>query len=144
MSLSYQYTTTGGKSAECEQQSNEAVSECSCQNGSMPTAEAANVDCGCGCDCAAGLLGALRMLCHARFSSLIDYNQFAFVTDQFVLGTSISCPDEVTTGYDNLTGPLAGALTEVSPSACRRLGVSGQSYYAQPACSATCCPDGPG
>lgn len=144
MSLSYQYTTTGNQNTECEQQNAEAVSECGCQNGAAPVAEAASVDCGCGCDCAPGMLGALRLLCHARFSALIDYSQFAFITDHFVLGTSLSCPDEVTTAYDNLTGPLAGELTEVSPSSCRRLGVSGQIYDAQPACSVTCRPDGPG
>ena len=71
-----------------------------------PRAEEADVDCGCGC--AAGMLGALELLCDPRLAPLVDYSQFAFFTPNFVLGTSLNCPDTATTAYDNLTGPLAG------------------------------------
>lgn len=55
-----------------------------------PRAEEADVD--CGCNCAAGMLGALELLCDPRLAPLVDYNQFAFFTPNFVLGTSLNCP----------------------------------------------------
>ena len=163
MSPSYQYTTTRPQSCGCEEEQtscgavqgtadaqnscgcqNNCGCDCECQGCCPPVAEEADVDCGCGCDCASGLLGVLQLLGDACFSSLIDYERFVFVTDHFVLGSSLCCPDEVDTPYDNLTGPLAGELTEVSENTCRRLGVSGQIFYAQPVCATACCPDGPG
>lgn len=108
----------------------------------LPSAEEANVD--CGCPCAAGMLGALELLCDPRLAPLVDYNQFAFFTDHFVLGTSLSCPDSLTTAYDNLTGPLAGELVSIKPCTCDDLEVSGQVYYPIPVCSdTTCCESGP-
>lgn len=107
-----------------------------------PRAEEADVDCGCGC--AAGMLGALELLCDPRLAPLVDYNQFAFFTPNFVLGTSLSCPDSVTTAYDNLTGPLAGEFVSIKPCTCDDLEVSGQVYYPIPVCAAdACCASGP-
>ena len=126
------------------QQDNCEQNVCGCQQDNCEQ----NV---CGCqqdnfcsDCAAGLFGVLQLLSNACFSPLIDFARFAFVTDHFVLGSSLSCPDEVSAPYDNLTGPLEGELTDVSAESCRRLGVSGQIYYPQPVCAIGCCQDGPG
>ena len=99
-----------------------------------PRAEEADVD--CGCNCAAGMLGALELLCDPRLAPLVDYNQFAFFTPNFVLGTSLNCPDAATTAYDNLTGPLAGEFVSIKPCTCDDLEVSGQIYYPIPVCAA--------
>ena len=107
-----------------------------------PRAEEADVD--CGCNCAAGMLGALELLCDPRLAPLVDYNQFAFFTPNFVLGTSLNCPDAATTAYDNLTGPLAGEFVSIKPCTCNDLEVSGQIYYPIPVCAAdSCCASGP-
>ena len=107
-----------------------------------PRAQEADVDCGCGC--AAGMLGALELLCDPRLAPLVDYSQFAFVTPNFVLGTSLSCPDTATTAYDNLTGPLAGEFVSIKPCTCDDLEVSGQVYHAMPVCTTdACCASGP-
>ncbi len=107
-----------------------------------PRAEAADVD--CGCDCAAGMLGALRLLCDPRFAPVVDYSQFAFFTNNFVLGTSLRCPETSTSAYDNLTGPLGGEFVSIKPCTCDDLEVSGQVYYAGPVCAdTTCCAAGP-
>ena len=98
----------------------------------------------CGCGCAAGMLGALELLCDPRLAPLVDYSQFAFFTPNFVLGTSLNCPDTATTAYDNLTGPLAGEFVSIKPCTCDDLEVSGQIYYPIPVCAAdSCCAAGP-
>lgn len=110
-----------------------------------PAAQPADID--CGCDCAAGMAGALQLLCDPRFAPLVDYAQFAFITDHFVLGTSLSCPATSTAAYDNLTGPLAGSFERIRTCTCDDLEVSGQVYYPVPICTGgtetACCAEGP-
>ena len=107
-----------------------------------PRAEEADVD--CGCSCAAGMLGALELLCDPRLAPLVDYSQFAFFTPNFVLGTSLNCPDTSAAAYDNLTGPLAGEFVSIKPCTCDDLEVSGQVYYSMPVCTTdACCASGP-
>ena len=90
----------------------------------------------CGCNCAAGLLGALELLCDPRLAPPVAHNPFAFFPPNFVLGTSLNCPDAATTAYDNLTGPLAGEFVSIKPCTCDDLEVSGQLYYPIPVCAA--------
>ena len=117
--------------------------------GERPVAPAteADISCGCGCSCAPGLVAALQLLCRPRFAALTDYKQFAFVTRDFVLGSSLNCPASVTTPYDNLTGPLDGEFVKITPNSCENLEVSGQIYYPNPLCTggteAPCCAEGP-
>ena len=110
-----------------------------------PRAQEADID--CGCDCAAGMAGALQLLCDARFAPLMDYSQFAFMTDHFVLGTSLDCPATSTAAYDNLTGPLNGSFERIRTCTCDNLKVSGQVYYPIPICTGgtetACCAEGP-
>ena len=98
----------------------------------------ADVSCGCGCSCAPGLVAALQLLCRPRFAALTDYKQFAFITRDFVLGTSLNCP---------ATGPLDGEFVKITPDSCENLEVSGQIYYPIPLCTggaeAPCCAEGP-
>ncbi len=101
----------------------------------------------CGCPCAAGLVAALQLLCDARFAPLVDYTKFAFFTDYFALGTSLSCPAVSAAAYDNLTGPLDAGFVRITPNSCERLEVSGQLYYPIPVCTGggqtPCCVEGP-
>ena len=103
--------------------------------------------CGCGCSCAPGLVAALQLLCRPRFAPLTDYKQFAFITRDFVLGSSLNCPAAATTPYDNLTGPLDGEFVKITPDSCENLEVSGQIYYPNPICTGgtetACCAEGP-
>ena len=89
------------------------------------------------------MLGALELLCDPRLAPLVDYSQFAFFTPNFVLGTSLNCPDTATTAYDNLTGPLAGEFVSIKPCTCDDLEVSGQIYYPIPVCAAEAAADSP-
>lgn len=111
----------------------------------IPPAQEANVSCGCAC--APGLVAALQLLCDPRFAPLTDYKQFAFITDHFVLGSSLNCPATAATPYDNLTGPLDGEFVAITPDSCKNLEVSGQLYYPIPICTGQtetpCCADGP-
>ena len=109
-----------------------------------PPACAKPDDINCGCACAAGMSAALELLCDARLAELVDFSQFAFVTDFFVLGSSLNCPCKSTAPYDNLTGPLAGEFKRITPCTCDNLQVSGQIYYPIPICSCeSCCANGP-
>lgn len=116
-------------------------------NRREPPAQEADIDCGCGCSCAPGLVAALQLLCRPRFAPLTDYKQFAFITRDFVLGSSLNCPATVTVPYDNLTGPLDGEFVKIKPDSCENLEVSGQLYYPIPLCTTTtetpCCAEGP-
>ena len=107
----------------------------------------ADISCGCGCSCAPGLVAALQLLCRPRFAALTDYKQFAFITRDFVLGSSLNCPAAATTPYDNLTGPLDGEFVKITPDSCENLEVSGQIYYPNPICTGgaetACCAEGP-
>ena len=107
----------------------------------------ADISCGCGCSCAPGLVAALQLLCRPRFAALTDYQQFAFITRDFVLGSSLNCPAAATTPYDNLTGPLDGEFVKITPDSCENLEVSGQIYYPNPICTGgtetACCAEGP-
>lgn len=155
------YTTTGGGTQSCQ--------SCqSCQNGCQQppappcappppppppqpererVAPAQTADISCGCECAPGMAAALQLLCRAQFAPLTDYEQFAFITDRFVLGSSLSCPASATTPYDNLTGPLDGEFVKITPDSCEDLEVSGQLYYPLPVCETAedtaCCAAGP-
>lgn len=129
------YTTTGG--CGCEQES----CDCGCKPGGQ--VEPAEIQCGCGC--APGLVAALQLLCEPRLAPLVDFSQFAFFTKNFVLGTSLDCPDAGAAVFDNLTGPLDGEFVSINPNSCDRLEVSGQIYYPSPVCDADgCCSAGPG
>ena len=107
-----------------------------------PRAEEANVDCGWrlrGRD--AGRFGAAVRPASCPACGLQPVRIF---TPNFVLGTSLNCPDTATTAYDNLTGPLAGEFVSIKPCTCDDLEVSGQIYYPIPVCAAdSCCAAGP-
>ena len=115
--------------------------------GQPPVAPVTEAAVSCGCSCAPGLAAALQLLCRPRFAALTDYSQFAFITRDFVLGSSVNCPAAATTPYDNLTGPLDGEFVKITPDSCENLEVSGQIYYPIPICTGgtetPCCAAGP-
>lgn len=155
---SYTTTNSGGCACGCREPAQEncgcrpPVQEC-CDCGCRPKddcgccpgqVQPADVD--CGCDCAPGMLAALQLLCEPRLAPLVDFSQFAFVTKNFVLGTSLSCPTADAAEYDNLTGPLDGELVGLNTGTCDRLEVTGPIYYPIPVCrpAISCCAAGPG
>ena len=140
------YTTTNGQNCGCGCKQETACrppvqDECGCRPGQV---QPADVD--CGCDCAPGMLAALQLLCEPRLAPLVDFSQFAFVTGNFVLGTSLDCPAVDAAEYDNLTGPLDGELVGLNVGSCDRLAVTGPVFYPIPICNATTgrCAAGPG
>ena len=173
MSQCNNYTTTGPVGGcECETAQGAPAGCSACQNGAaapcpppvqpcipicpfppfppQPRPEPPRVEVqelNCGCDCAAGMAAMLQLLCDPRIAPLVDYSQFAFFTDHYVLGTSLNCPETSTTAYDNLTGPLAGSFVRIRACSCENLEVSGQIYYPIPICTGgtetPCCAEGP-
>lgn len=131
------YTTVGAAACGC---TGGCPQPCPCpapEPECPPRVEPADVN--CGCDCAPGLTAALQLLCDPRLSPLIDYTQFAFITRNFILGTSLCCCTLSAAGYDNLTGPLEASFVRFLPDSCERLEVAGQLYYPIPVCDDTAC-----
>lgn len=130
-----------------QSQSYRTTSRCGCGCDSQPVltspvcSEPEQIDC-C-CPCAAGMSAALQLLCNAQLAELTDFEQFAFLTDGFILGTSLNCPKGCQSTYDNLTGPLAGKFTRITPCTCENLEVEGTLYYPVPICDCeSCCAHG--
>lgn len=79
---------------------------------------------GCGC-CKASMRQALRLLCSNQISDLLDFDGFAFVTDDLVVGAQ-----PVTMGpmaKDNLS-ELSGTFRRFSPCNCDLIDVEGTAY----------------
>ncbi len=113
-------------------------------SASNPALCAKPADISCGCACAPGMSGALQLLCEAGLAELVDFSRFAFISDHFVLGSSLNCPSASTAPYDNLTGPLSASFDRITPGTCENLAVSGPLYDTVPVCSSeSCCAGGP-
>jgi len=104
-------------------------SDCGCDRG-----------CGCGqteppyqedqdreenrCCCKASMVEALRLLCGECLGSLVNFDQFFFLTDHLAVGSPLAVPG---TDTDNITTPTA-SLERFSPCNCDLLDVSGTAY----------------
>lgn len=80
------------------------------------------VDCGC---CKASMREALKLLCCNQVSDLLDFDGFAFVTDDLVVGAQPVCMSECS--KDNL-GPLSGTFRRFSPCNCDLIDIAGCAY----------------
>lgn len=79
---------------------------------------------GCTC-CKASMRQALRLLCSNQISDLLDFDGFAFVTDDLVVGAQ-----PVTMGpmaKDNLS-ELSGTFRRFSPCNCDLIDIEGTAY----------------
>lgn len=79
---------------------------------------------GCSC-CKASMRQALRLLCSNQISDLLDFDGFAFVTDDLVVGAQPvpMCP----TAKDNLSD-LKGTFRRFSPCNCDLIDIEGCAY----------------
>lgn len=81
------------------------------------------------CPCRAGFVQALQMLLRTGLSGLVDFQTFAFVTDDFLVGDTLVAATPATgTPYDNLGPELAGSFNRFSPCACDYIDVTGTVY----------------
>lgn len=95
-------------------------SSCSCggTNGSSTDTE------GCTC-CKASLRQALRLLCSNRISDQLDFDGFAFITDDLIVGaqpTHMGCDRK-----DNLED-LDGTFRRFSPCNCDLIDIEGRAF----------------
>ncbi len=81
------------------------------------------------CPCGEDFRKALELICCPQLRLLVDFATFAFVTDDYVLGTPLTTPPAGTTPSDNLTAP-AGTYT-CGGDSCETITVSGTLYPAE-------------
>lgn len=87
-----------------------------------PQQEAVSVDCPCGED----FRRALELICCPQLQGLVDSATYAFITENFVLGTPLATAPAGTTPADNLTAPAATYVC--GGDNCESLTVSGALY----------------
>lgn len=80
------------------------------------------------CPCRGGLVQGLQMLLRTGLSSLVDFQAFAFITEDFLVGDSLEAATPAATAYDNLAATLAGSFNRFSPCACDYIDVTGTVY----------------
>lgn len=80
------------------------------------------------CPCRAGLVQGLQMLLRSGLSSLVDFQTFTFVTEDFLVGNSLTAATPTATAYDNLAATAAGSFNRFSPCACDYIDVTGTVY----------------
>ncbi len=80
------------------------------------------------CACRRGLVQALQMLLRSGLSSLVDFQTFAFVTEDFLVGDTFVAATPTGEAYDNLGPELAGSFNRFSPCACDFIDVTGAVF----------------
>jgi len=92
------------------------------------------------CGCRRGFVQTLQMLMRTGLSGLVDFSAFAFVTTDFLVGSSLAVPDLTDASYDNLAATLTGTFSRFSPCACDYIDVAGDVFlpdYGAPATGLT-------
>lgn len=74
-----------------------------------------------------GLVQALQMLLRSGLSGLVDFQAMAFVSDTFLVGSTIIQP-LIAESYDNLADTLTASFSGFTPCACEYLDVAGTLY----------------
>lgn len=107
----------------CSAASPTVRSSCPCGSGNGGN-NGGDSDEGCGC-CKASMRQAMRLLCSNKISDLLDFDGFAFVTDDLVVGAQpvTMCP----TAKDNLS-ELCGTFRRFSPCNCDLIDIEGTAY----------------
>ena len=93
-----------------------------CQQNCQPTPQRPS------CPCGEDLRKALELICCPQLRPLIDFTSFAFVTDDYVLGTALVATAAGTEPVDNLAEPSATYVC--GSDSCETLTVSGVLYPA--------------
>ena len=68
-----------------------------------------------GCCCRQAFAAALRLLCDDEIADLLDFEQTAFITDNYVAGATVTETIAAATPADNLVEPLSGIFRRFSP-----------------------------
>lgn len=131
------YTTTGTQSGCGCGQTQQSC--CPPPKDHCPPVEATEEENVCGaqeseetCACRDSLAAALQLLCSGDLPALIDFNRFAFLTDNFLIGAYLVCPCGQTGTYDNLADTLTGSFNRFTPCSCELIDVSGTVYGPTP------------
>ena len=80
----------------------------------------------CCCPCAENFRTALELICCPHLQGLVDTASYAFITENYVLGTPIAAAPAGTAPADNLTDPAATYVC--GGDNCESLTVSGTLY----------------
>lgn len=132
---------TALRSAACTAQTDRLGRSCGCSGGCGESSPIVRPSCpclcggngnggsdsdsvGCGC-CKASMREALKLLCCNQVSDLLDFDGFAFVTDDLVVGAQPVSMNECS--KDNL-GPLSGTFRRFSPCNCDLIDIEGCAY----------------
>ena len=107
--MNQHYCTTGGCDCPTPRQQ-------SCQSGCQ-TEPAAR------CGCADDFRTLLGIICGPQLRGLVDFTAFGFITDQFLMGTTVEDPTVGTTPGDNL-GTLSGSYV-CGSAGCDAIAASG-------------------
>lgn len=94
---------------------------CSCRSVRLPDPEPLQVD--EGCCCKQSFRAALGLLCGEELSSLLDFDQAAFLTDSYVAGATLTETIDPTGPADNLL-TLDGSFRRFTPCSCDLLDIS--------------------
>lgn len=113
-----------GCSGGCGESSPIVRPSCPCLCGGTGNGGSDSDSVGCGC-CKASMREALKLLCCNQVSDLLDFDGFAFVTDDLVVGAQPVCMSECS--KDNL-GPLSGTFRRFSPCNCDLIDIEGCAY----------------
>lgn len=81
-----------------------------------------------GCCCKQSFRAAFQLLGDSVVSELLDFDQAAFITEDYVAGTTLEAAVGTVTPADNLVEPLAGSFRRLSPCSCDLLDITGLLY----------------
>lgn len=130
MSQTSNYTTTASSSGCGAAQSECRTPSCACDSAQQePTCTQDTEE---SCACRDSLAAALQLLCSGDLPALVDFNRFAFLTDNFQIGAYLTCPCGQSGTYDNLSDTLTGTFSRFTPCSCELIDVSGAVYGATP------------
>lgn len=122
------YCTTGG--CDCGPVRPQPCQPCGVQNCQPCAVQPCQQETAVRCSCADDFRNLLGFLCSRQLQDVVDFTAFGFITDSFVLGTTLVDPAPGTAPGDNLTA-LTG--TYVCGSAgCDAVAASGAVAYAIP------------
>ncbi len=91
------------------------------------------------CACRASMVQALQMLLRSGLSALIDFQSFAFVTEDYVVGDNLVRADTAAAVYDNLGENPAAAFTGFTACNCNYVDAAGEIYAPAAATTASTC-----
>ena len=135
MSNCNNYTTTGTQACACQQEEQTGAcgarppqNACGCTQQTAADAAGTQTDETNNCACRDSLATALRLLCSGDLAGLVDFNRFAFIGKNFLIGTYRTCPCGETGVYDNLADTLTGSFNRFTPCSCDLIDISGTVY----------------